>query len=184
MVGTELLLHSDQQVAEVVARGAALAGVTQTAAGAEQDCGRRNCYNAWAEVGRPFLALINDHAPALRERFGVDRIDTGGVPAEKAGFGFASDVSSARLDAEPNDRGDVAWLNPEFGFVHASRIGPEIAAAAVDAGLAITGPGRAKEHARYAGSRVDQCAMSGSCPLHNCVPVCRPKQAEHHCRPR
>lgn len=38
MVGTELLLHSDQQVAEVVARGAALAGVTRTGQGTRAVC--------------------------------------------------------------------------------------------------------------------------------------------------
>jgi hypothetical protein len=97
---------------------------------------------AWAEVGQPFLTLINDHAQALRERFGVDRIDTWGIPAAEAGFGYASDASSVGPSTDPNDRGEVEWLNPEFGFVHASRIGPEIVAAAVDAGLAVTGPGR------------------------------------------
>jgi hypothetical protein len=36
----------------------------------------------------------------------------------------------------------VTWLNPRFGFVHVSKIAPDVVAAAVDAGLAITGPGR------------------------------------------
>ncbi|MFB7502731.1 DUF6236 family protein [Streptomyces broussonetiae] len=97
---------------------------------------------AWPQVGQPFLELINDHAQALRDRFGVDRIDTWGVPAAEAGFGYAGGVRSAGGRDDAAARGEVTWLNPRFGFVHASKIGPEVVAAAVDAGLAVTGPGR------------------------------------------
>lgn len=55
-----------------------------------------------------------------------------------AGFAYASDRRSAG-----NPNGDeVTWLNPRFGFVHVSKIDPDVVAAAVDVGLAITGPGR------------------------------------------
>ena len=97
---------------------------------------------ASAEVGRPFLALIDTHAQALRDRFGIDRIDTWGMPAADAGFGYAGDQRSAGRRDDPAMRGEVTWLNPRFGFVHVSKIGPEIVDAAVDAGLAVTGPGR------------------------------------------
>ncbi|MBG0853673.1 hypothetical protein I2W78_17915 [Streptomyces spinoverrucosus] len=97
---------------------------------------------AWAEVGQPFLTLINDHAQALRDRFGVHRIDTWGIPADEAGFGYAGDLRSTGRTDDPAARDAVTWLNPRFGFVHASKIGPEVVAASVEAGLAITGPGR------------------------------------------
>lgn len=93
---------------------------------------------ASAELGRPFLALVTTHARELRDRFGLDQIDTWGVPPAVAGFAYTSDRRSA---ANPN-RDEVTWLNPRFGFVHVSKIDPDVVAAAVDAGLAITGPGR------------------------------------------
>ncbi|HEV7647411.1 MAG TPA: DUF6236 family protein [Actinophytocola sp.] len=93
---------------------------------------------ASAELGEPFLELVTSHARELRDRFGLDPIDTWGVPPSVAGFAYASD----RRSAGNPDGDEVTWLNPRFGFVHVSKIDPDVVAAAVDAGLAITGPGR------------------------------------------
>jgi hypothetical protein len=93
---------------------------------------------ASAELAEPFLALVSTYARELRDRFGLDQIDTWGVPPSVAGFAYAGDRSSA---GSPNED-EVTWLNPRFGFVHVSKIDPDVVGAAVDAGLAITGPGR------------------------------------------
>ncbi|MGH4013481.1 MAG: DUF6236 family protein [Pseudonocardiaceae bacterium] len=93
---------------------------------------------ASAEVGEPFVALVTTHARELRNRFGLDQLDTWGVPPAVAGFGYAGD----RRSAGNPDGDEVTWLNPRFGFVHVSKMDPDVVAAAVDAGLAITGPGR------------------------------------------
>jgi len=96
---------------------------------------------AWSEVGAPFLELINDHAPALRDRFGVDKVGTWNLPAAEVAFTFSgSRQSVGRPDRAV--RREATWFNPRFGFVHVSKLGPEVVAAAEAAGLAVTGPGR------------------------------------------
>jgi uncharacterized protein DUF6236 len=92
---------------------------------------------AAAELVEPFLSLVTTHARELRERFGLDQVDTWGVRPAAAAFGYSGDRRSAG-----NPNGEVTWLNPRFGFVHVSKIDPDVVSAAVDAGLAVTGPGR------------------------------------------
>ncbi|MEU3558646.1 DUF6236 family protein [Kitasatospora sp. NPDC006786] len=96
---------------------------------------------AWAarEVAEPFLELLHEHGAALRERFGLDRIETWGLPVAEAGFGNAGGFSAGR---EEVDEGDPTWLNPRFGYVHASRISGHLLDSAVDQGLALARPGR------------------------------------------
>ncbi|MFG3280402.1 DUF6236 family protein [Streptomyces sp. NPDC048111] len=96
--------------------------------------------SAAAEVTGPFLQLLHEHGPALRDRFGLDRIETWGLPLAEAGFGNAGG-SSAGWGEQPAEDGPT-WLNPRFGYVHTSRIGEHLLASAVDQGLALTGPGR------------------------------------------
>ncbi|MFE2726856.1 DUF6236 family protein [Kitasatospora sp. NPDC059327] len=96
---------------------------------------------AWAaaEAAEPFLELLHEHGAALRDRFGLDRIETWGLPVAEAGFGNTGGFSAGR---EEPDEGDPTWLNPRFGYVHAGRISGPLLDSAVDQGLALVGPGR------------------------------------------
>ncbi|MGW7087379.1 DUF6236 family protein [Streptomyces sp. NPDC054871] len=94
---------------------------------------------AAAEVAEPFLELLHEHGATLRDRFGLDRIETWGLPVADAGFGNAG-VRSAR--GEESDEDDPTWLNPRFGYVHTSRISRHLLDSAVDQGLAIVRQGR------------------------------------------
>ncbi|MGW7075314.1 DUF6236 family protein [Streptomyces sp. NPDC054866] len=94
---------------------------------------------AAAEVAEPFLELLHEHGATLRDRFGLDRIETWGLPVADAGFGNAG-VRSAR--GEESDEDDPTWLNPRFGYVHTSRISRHLLDSAVDQGLAIIRQGR------------------------------------------
>jgi hypothetical protein len=95
----------------------------------------------WAavEVAEPFLELLHEHGAALRDRFGLNRIETWGLPVADAGFGNAGRFSAGW---EESDEDDPTWLNPRFGYVHASRISGHLLDSAVDQGLALIGPGR------------------------------------------
>ncbi|WP_331446781.1 DUF6236 family protein [Streptomyces xanthochromogenes] len=97
---------------------------------------------AWAaaEVAEPFLELLHEHGPALRDRFGLSRIETWGLPVADAGFGIAG-ATSAGFDQRPDESGPP-WLNPRFGYVHASRISEHLLDSAIGQGLALTRSGR------------------------------------------
>ncbi|MEU8527101.1 DUF6236 family protein [Streptomyces sp. NPDC048629] len=94
---------------------------------------------AAAEVAEPFLELIHEHGAALRDRFGLDRIETWGLPVAEACFGNTGGFSAG--GDEPTEDG-ATWLNPRFGYVHASRVSERLLDSAVDQGLAVVGPGR------------------------------------------
>ncbi|MFI6090704.1 DUF6236 family protein [Streptomyces sp. NPDC051218] len=96
---------------------------------------------AWAaaEVAEPFLELLQEHGTTLRDRFGLDGIETWGLPLADAGFGNAGSYSAG---GEELDGDDPTWLNPRFGYVHASRISEDLLDSAVDQGLALVRPGR------------------------------------------
>lgn len=94
---------------------------------------------AAADVAEPFLELLDEHGTTLRERFGLDRIETWGLPVADAGFGNAGVYSAG--GEEPDEDGPT-WLNPRFGYVHTSRVSPHLLESAVDQGLALVRPGR------------------------------------------
>ncbi|MFF2938046.1 DUF6236 family protein [Streptomyces mirabilis] len=94
---------------------------------------------AATEVAEPFLELLHEHSAALRDRFGLNRIETWGLPVADACFGNAGGFSAGR--EEPTED-DPTWLNPRFGYVHASRISGDLLGSAVDQGLALVRPGR------------------------------------------
>ncbi|WP_405652349.1 DUF6236 family protein [Streptomyces sp. NBC_00019] len=96
---------------------------------------------AWAaaEVAVPFLELLHEHGAALRDRFGLDRIETWGLPVADACFGNAGGFSAGW--EEPTEDSPT-WLNPRFGYVHVSRISGDLLDSAVEQGLAVVGPGR------------------------------------------
>lgn len=95
---------------------------------------------AWAasEVAEPFLELLHEHGAALRDRFGLHRIETWGLPVANAGFGNAGGFSAGWEETAENP----TWLNPRFGYVHAGRISGHLIDSAVDQGLALVRPGR------------------------------------------
>ncbi|MEV4927058.1 DUF6236 family protein [Streptomyces roseoverticillatus] len=96
---------------------------------------------AWAagEVAEPFLELLHEHGAALRDRFGLDRIETWGLPVADAAFGNPGVFSAGE---EELDEDAPTWLNPRFGYVHASRISEHLLNSAVDQRIALVGPGR------------------------------------------
>lgn len=91
---------------------------------------------ATATIGQPLLELLAAHAPALRDRFGVDRVEhwrvREGLNSHAAGVGWLA-VDAAGPDARLDDR---------FGYVHVSKIDSRTLDAVVDAGLATTAPGQ------------------------------------------
>ncbi|MFD8079079.1 DUF6236 family protein [Streptomyces sp. NPDC059718] len=96
---------------------------------------------AWAaaEVAEPFLELLHEHSADLRDRFGLNRIETWGLPVADAGFGNAGGFSAGREEPAEDE---PTWLNPRFGYVHTSRISEHLLDSAVDQGLAVVRPGR------------------------------------------
>lgn len=94
---------------------------------------------AAAEVAEPFLELLHEHGAALRDRFGLHRIETWGLPVADAVFGNVGGFSAG---SEEPAEDDPNWLNPRFGYVHTGRISGRLLDSAVDQGLALTGPGR------------------------------------------
>ncbi|MFZ3599063.1 DUF6236 family protein [Streptomyces sp. BH104] len=96
---------------------------------------------AWAadEVAEPFLELLHERGAALRDRCGLDQLETWGMPAADAAFGNAGVFSAGGPES---DEDDPAWLNPRFGYVHTSRISGQLIESAVGQGLAVVRRGR------------------------------------------
>lgn len=92
-----------------------------------------------AEVAEPFLELLHEHGGALRDRFGLDQIETWGLSVADAVFGNVGGFSAGREEA---DGDDPTWLNQRFGYVHIGRISGDLLDSAVDQGLALVRPGR------------------------------------------
>ncbi|WP_410630966.1 DUF6236 family protein [Amycolatopsis sp. cmx-4-83] len=93
---------------------------------------------AWAaaDVGEPFLQLINAHAVTLRNRFGIDRIPlwSSGRRVPPIGWSNIASVDRAGYSYE--------LLDPALGYIHASKIDIGVAAMLEDFGLAVIEPGR------------------------------------------
>ncbi|MEV0783782.1 DUF6236 family protein [Streptomyces sp. NPDC050423] len=91
------------------------------------------------EVAEPFLELLHEHGAALRYRFGLNRIETWGLPIADACFGSGGGFSAG---GEESTEDSPTWLNQRFGYIHADRISGDLLDSAVDQGLALVRPGR------------------------------------------
>lgn len=98
---------------------------------------------AWAaaEVGQPFLQLINAHRAALRDRFGLDRIQlwSSGLPARSIGWSNIHPVG--RLIGHAAG-GYAERLDPALGYIHVSKVDWTVVEMLEDSGLAVIQPGR------------------------------------------
>lgn len=97
----------------------------------------------WAalSVAPAFLDLINTHTHALRNRYGLDKVEnwTSVVSAfghSNVGVFVQGSPSEDGTRLDPPAR-STPRLDPRLGYVHAEKVAPNIVDAAVDAGLAI-----------------------------------------------